>query len=138
MPEKGGHQGRRGNLDLALFHRLARWSLSWYFAPSWCPAMRDCTINVLLALVIGPAGDVALGANAEALTDVSASAGEPAMIEAKVVSRLPMEAQEQRVTSLIQSLLVAACLGGHPALFIKCVVCPACLSQDSQACMLLT
>ena len=57
--------------------------------------------------------------------DCSASAGGPAMIEAKVVPRLPMEAQEQRVTNLIQSLLVAACLGGHPATVIKCVVRPA-------------
>ena len=61
--------------------------------------------------------------------DCSASAGGAAMIEAKVVPRLPMEAQEQRVTNLIQSLLVAACLGGH----IHQMRCPPCLTEPGQS-----
>lgn len=35
----------------------------------------------------------------------------PSLIEAKVMPGIPLEAQEQRVSNGIQSLLVAACLG---------------------------
>lgn len=35
----------------------------------------------------------------------------PTLIECKVMPGIPLEAHEQRVSNLIQSLLVAACLG---------------------------
>ena len=48
-------------------------------------------------------------------------------MEAEVLKALPAEAQEQRLTNLLQSLLVAACLG--TLLFPSSTICNCCM-QD--------